>query len=397
MAAKTNESLFADTSFASYSQDDTTTIIYLQAMVRGTRTRKQFQKLRDVYQEIFQEVEVDSRWEMTYPNTRLCLPDFDKKSRQKSQVREIMSQQSGQEFDQLSVVTDEFSGSDREADKELLLLVETPLSNSGVTADVSSMASDNGLGRRLSNTKKFTKHTMSSAMRKEINCSLDEDLPVKEACPRPAQSDSECREETSDISSASNHEKTMSTGEKGQSSSSFKSETANCGRQNPVVEEMSNHQKIPDASQSLKTRDTEAEISDKKNDIVAVSDKNLDGRNYVLKPQDIFSETIPEPVHGMSHSTPHHDLTTVSALPPGVDMTNQKINFSESFGDSTSVWDSIQSAEDAEILRHANDPVALEKVRENVSLELLWIQQAIDSRKNYLKLKKKLAGQDKMD
>ncbi|XP_052096988.1 uncharacterized protein LOC127731991 isoform X5 [Mytilus californianus] len=58
----------------------------------------------------------------------------------------------------------------------------------------------------------------------------------------------------------------------------------------------------------------------------------------------------------------------------------------------TSVWDSFSSdcKENTPSIVYPNDPKALRGMRKNVAMELLWVQQAIDSRKNYLKLKNQM-------
>lgn len=58
----------------------------------------------------------------------------------------------------------------------------------------------------------------------------------------------------------------------------------------------------------------------------------------------------------------------------------------------TSVWDSFSSdcKENTPSIAYPNDPEALRGMRKNVAMELLWVQQAIDSRKNYLKLKNQM-------
>ncbi|XP_071141521.1 uncharacterized protein [Mytilus edulis] len=58
----------------------------------------------------------------------------------------------------------------------------------------------------------------------------------------------------------------------------------------------------------------------------------------------------------------------------------------------TSVWDSFSSdcKDNSANTAYPNDPEALRGMRKNVAMELLWVQQAIDSRKNYLKLKNQM-------
>ncbi|XP_060551777.1 pre-mRNA-splicing factor CWC22 homolog [Ruditapes philippinarum] len=57
----------------------------------------------------------------------------------------------------------------------------------------------------------------------------------------------------------------------------------------------------------------------------------------------------------------------------------------------TSVWDSfnsIRESHDVEMSKSLpQDAGQLKELRKNIAMELLWVQQAIDSRKNYLKLK----------
>lgn len=58
----------------------------------------------------------------------------------------------------------------------------------------------------------------------------------------------------------------------------------------------------------------------------------------------------------------------------------------------TSVWDSVSSYQDitSEISEqiYPSDRESLQEMRKNIAMELLWVQQAINSRKNYLRLKK---------
>ncbi|XP_061180754.1 uncharacterized protein LOC133189381 isoform X2 [Saccostrea echinata] len=68
----------------------------------------------------------------------------------------------------------------------------------------------------------------------------------------------------------------------------------------------------------------------------------------------------------------------------------------------TSVWDSFHSIsapateskevqQEREPHQYPQDKESLQEMRKNIALELLWVQQAINSRKNYLKLKGQIA------
>jgi hypothetical protein len=295
--------------------------------------------------EIFHGLEEDSRWETTFPHSTLSLPQLGKTSRQKSlPMQQVTSQQNGQDFDHMSVVSDEFSDTDEQIDKELLPLVEYSQSNSAEITDISSMVSDNGVDRKLSDSKRFTKHSLSSAMTKEMNRSSNEVVQnsVPKTVPLQVYSASESSGVASDVSSMvsnGNRDKKVSVIRKGHASSSLKTETADSDPQ------MNESAKEADSSLSAESTDNEDENNVVQNEDFAISDERSGRRSDVVISHDIFRETITYPVPGMIHSTPHYDLTNGTRLPPGEDFTNQKINFSESFGDSTSLWDSVQSAE----------------------------------------------------
>ncbi|XP_013383156.1 uncharacterized protein LOC106153670 isoform X2 [Lingula anatina] len=61
----------------------------------------------------------------------------------------------------------------------------------------------------------------------------------------------------------------------------------------------------------------------------------------------------------------------------------------------TSVWDTMLSMEEAALVstEYPRDVKSLQELRSNVAMELLWVQQAIESRKNYLRLKTKMQDQ----
>ncbi|XP_072042781.1 uncharacterized protein [Amphiura filiformis] len=63
--------------------------------------------------------------------------------------------------------------------------------------------------------------------------------------------------------------------------------------------------------------------------------------------------------------------------------------------DMTSLWSSEHSFEEptTTITSYPHDIEELQKLRSNVAMELLWVQQAINSRKNYLRLKKNMTGE----
>ncbi|XP_061651737.1 IQ domain-containing protein C isoform X2 [Phyllopteryx taeniolatus] len=78
----------------------------------------------------------------------------------------------------------------------------------------------------------------------------------------------------------------------------------------------------------------------------------------------------------------------------------QNLSSDEVFGstmDSTSIWTSMDSLPHKGPLRYCSaqevppDPEALRCHRDALTMELLWLQQAIDSRKKYLSLKNKLS------
>ncbi|XP_072176004.1 uncharacterized protein [Diadema setosum] len=62
--------------------------------------------------------------------------------------------------------------------------------------------------------------------------------------------------------------------------------------------------------------------------------------------------------------------------------------------DTTSIWSSDQSLIDDDVEDAIPDSKKLQEMRSNVAMELLWIQQAIESRKNYLRLRHKIEHGD---
>eukprot|EP00057_Strongylocentrotus_purpuratus_P019238 XP_011673712.1 PREDICTED: IQ domain-containing protein C-like [Strongylocentrotus purpuratus] len=64
--------------------------------------------------------------------------------------------------------------------------------------------------------------------------------------------------------------------------------------------------------------------------------------------------------------------------------------------DMTSIWSSDLSGIDDEQVPQ-RDEAKLKEMRNNMAMELLWIQQAIESRKNYLRLKSKMTCSDATD
>ncbi|XP_050415095.1 uncharacterized protein LOC126829337 [Patella vulgata] len=86
------------------------------------------------------------------------------------------------------------------------------------------------------------------------------------------------------------------------------------------------------------------------------------------------------------------DLKTVEGRDVDLSTQEQSVRrggLDNSVNDDTSVWDpdnsSFQSHTDVKKL--TTDKKDLAELRKNLAMELLWIQQAIQSRKNYLKLK----------
>ncbi|XP_045182269.2 dentin sialophosphoprotein-like [Mercenaria mercenaria] len=81
-----------------------------------------------------------------------------------------------------------------------------------------------------------------------------------------------------------------------------------------------------------------------------------------------------------------HEDNLIQGRPPLQDST--------SLTNVTSVWDSFSSvreSHDTEMPKPLpQDTTQLKELRKNIAMELLWVQQAIDSRKNYLKLKGKM-------
>ncbi|XP_014778955.1 uncharacterized protein LOC106875371 isoform X2 [Octopus bimaculoides] len=63
-----------------------------------------------------------------------------------------------------------------------------------------------------------------------------------------------------------------------------------------------------------------------------------------------------------------------------------------SFTDVTSVWDSTPSSPDITLddIQSSESASSLLQERQNLAMELVWIQQAISSRKNYLQLKSQI-------
>ncbi|KAL4217695.1 hypothetical protein ACF0H5_022436 [Mactra antiquata] len=86
--------------------------------------------------------------------------------------------------------------------------------------------------------------------------------------------------------------------------------------------------------------------------------------------------TSPAPAHSLHHGNRQqiHDSTTLTNV--------------------TSVWDSVNSEHGSKSFAITDslpqDAASLKELRKNISMELLWVQQAIDSRKNYLNLKRKM-------
>ncbi|XP_061699208.1 IQ domain-containing protein C isoform X2 [Syngnathoides biaculeatus] len=84
-----------------------------------------------------------------------------------------------------------------------------------------------------------------------------------------------------------------------------------------------------------------------------------------------------------------------SVLEAGQNLSSDEVL--ESTMDSTSIWTSMDSLPHKGLLRYCSaqevppDPEALRCQRDALTMELLWLQQAIDSRKKYLSLKNKLS------
>ncbi|XP_062575493.1 uncharacterized protein LOC134237405 [Saccostrea cucullata] len=123
---------------------------------------------------------------------------------------------------------------------------------------------------------------------------------------------------------------------------------------------------------------------------------------------EVAAEFIPDSV--MKESTLRQNESskkTTADSPKGIPSPRGNPNVPFSMGTSgrtneTSVWDSFHSISapateskdvqlEKEPSQYPKDKESLQEMRKNIALELLWVQQAINSRKNYLKLKGQIA------
>ncbi|XP_052764970.1 protein starmaker-like [Mya arenaria] len=91
----------------------------------------------------------------------------------------------------------------------------------------------------------------------------------------------------------------------------------------------------------------------------------------------------------VSHMSRSGRLDHISTAASRREKPVQSVIDSTSLTNVTSVWDSYNSIPDMPDvpLSLPDDKEELQQMRKNIAMELLWVQQAIDSRKNYLKLK----------
>ncbi|ESP00215.1 hypothetical protein LOTGIDRAFT_173375 [Lottia gigantea] len=142
-------------------------------------------------------------------------------------------------------------------------------------------------------------------------------------------------------------------------------------------------------------------------DPVVINDSVLDVCNQTDREQDRLDSLDSIPVRdsdSQSQAVPREHLSIEetsdkeeNSLVPNYGETNAKeIHKTDASNsvlcDVTSVWDAELSSFATEEIRLPTEKSELKELRKNLAMELLWIQQAIQSRKNYLRLKNQMGS-----
>ncbi|PIK55139.1 hypothetical protein BSL78_07981 [Apostichopus japonicus] len=139
--------------------------------------------------------------------------------------------------------------------------------------------------------------------------------------------------------------------------------------------------------------------------------ESKNGSSSFIPPSPISHQRLPDNEQKLSSSSPilSHDATELSVLSQSnnglkngvsaVDgdstmLTKVSSLASSSVWEDTSVWESGEESAMG-TSRYPQDLTELQALRKNTAMELLWVQQAIESRKSYLRLKTNLEDKAK--
>ncbi|XP_070534134.1 uncharacterized protein [Ptychodera flava] len=368
MAAEPNNNLY----------DDERNIVRVQAIFRGALVRKQFKELKAAYEEIVQDIDNGGQHvTIEWPSHFLCKPSvhIGKHAPVNKKKGDSVSYNPGDNRNCESVKIFEDSQA-KNVEKENVIFDETLHSGSSEGSKSGSVVFDENLDHcNIGNTysSSFDRTPKGRQVLADIKDSptMNGDHTLHDAW-ADGENDKENKSPF-----ASNTPKPKVTEDlvlRGEVTGNVTVHIDNDEELSPMPFDPDNAERKDKISSENVTMDLQRD-SDKSSEITE-SDKNIDNSSTDEKEKD--SQTVDGENLNAERGKCHDNTMEVTR---DVDMT--------------SFWGTEQSfavtgLDESVVYPESVDD--LQKMRSNVAMELLWVQQAISSRKNYLRLKKKIGN-----
>lgn len=377
-------------------------IVKIQAYIRGKLVRKWFSELRAEYELVVKEIEKNSSVTVQWPSTGLGVPNVRKQKPTKKCVQDnspLTSPRNSPNFNLPKNTNVNTKSRNCPVNTQISKTIDQQLlsGRSSVSSDFSETAFTPIVKQietlYTADQERFSKHL---GEHENQACTVETQTSVEEKDSQQQILKTE-REKTEPKMSVKTYDMLIQTDDlpyhkegKGspmetstQSSDSSPSQDGRKQCLNREVLEQKIHKfesqlqtlnMLKDISQQKTMKETENKVPANDTSLARVS-KHAD--KYLTENEKTNRVSFSESSRGHKPSYQHESsvLTNVS-----------------------SVWDSFSSEckENVEDniptvpVNYPTDPEALKEMRKNVAMELLWVQQAIDSRKNYLKLKNQM-------
>ncbi|CAH1773630.1 unnamed protein product, partial [Owenia fusiformis] len=349
-------------------------IVHLQAIFRGALVRKQFNDIKKEYRSIVCDIEETDQCEVIWPTKHLA-PPIVRRKRLKKRKNNLHSKETNGEEPDTKINQHQQDNSRKEDNTEIL-----PGSNgklgvfsdvciqTGASLELVQQPNDGTQHLDLGETNSNEPITRSDNIRLEPE--MDRDV-NKHHDTVNLQRKFECDIEQFEPPT---HDSPQSLPKEIIAGSELK---PSC---HPHCDASVSHRN------NEKTENDQMKVTF--NDTSLMQDTNVDISKDSINQVQPFASSTPKHVPP-SNSNTKEAVSTHSSVELTKDPPRR---ISQSAIDGTSVWDSA-SFEDMSLTTNPKDKVQLEQLRSNIAMELLWVQQAISSRKNYLRLKNKMSGE----
>ncbi|XP_069107176.1 dentin sialophosphoprotein-like [Argopecten irradians] len=405
-------------------EGDFSYVTQLQALVRGYLTRRNLQHVRDEYEQIFSEVEGSEKLFVCWPLDSLCLPRTQKdrppiREKPTPVQKEIISDE-GKTVSPLQDDDFHLSGQQKNPYVQEKCTAETQTS---FIEDInlklslgSSLVSQNTETEEHGTPGNMSSREESFTVRSDeilVQQSFD-DSSIKPIIPHCDYDEKSAISPKSPDSSGGFEHSTKNSGSRSSSgrsqgkSSRISSEKTAISKPAPLTNRSEGGRSESERSEGERSRACSTESCEKSSRSNVRSGRSTgkdEFRSDVKSDRsDVSSGCSTERSYRSEVRTDRSKVKQGSVSKPEASLHDEEegrspelmtprryMRESSVLTNATSVWDSfssttgyIPSSDQGQI---TDDPEKLMEMRKNVAMELLWVQQAINSRKNYLKIK----------